>query len=82
MEEEFEVSKGVKKIIEEVFEGEVKIVRACCHNILRQPMYGKRLQDTVIFHLNNFKRNLLKAMENFGDSSREPAQKRDGGEKA
>lgn len=51
------------QIIEDVFENEVKIVRLTCHNILRQPMYGKRLQDTVIFHLKNFKQNLLKSFE-------------------
>ena len=53
----------VVEIIEEVFENEVKVVRMVCHNVLRQPMYGKRLQDTVIFHLENFKRNLTDALE-------------------
>ena len=54
------------EIIEEVFKKEVKIVRLTCHNILRQPMYGKKLQDTVILHLKNFKRNLVKAFEEEG----------------
>ena len=53
----------VNEVIERAFENEVKIVRAVCHNVLRQPMYGKRLQDTVIFHLENFKRNLMDALK-------------------
>ena len=54
---------GVEKKIEQVFENEVEIVRLTCHNILREPMYGKKLQDTVIFHLRNFKTNLLNALK-------------------
>lgn len=53
----------VEKKIEDVFENEVKLVRVICHNILRAPMYGKNLQDTVIFHLRNFKHNLLKELK-------------------
>jgi len=55
--------RDIKEIVEEVFDGEVKIVRCTCHNILRQPLYEKDLQDVVIYHLRNFKRNLLKAIE-------------------
>jgi len=53
----------LKKLHNEVLNEETKLVRAVCHNILKQPMYGKKLQDTVIFHLRNFKANLEKRLE-------------------
>ncbi|GAI74829.1 unnamed protein product, partial [marine sediment metagenome] len=40
--------------LKELLEAEKKIVRVVCHNYLQQPMYGEKLQDTVIFHLENF----------------------------
>ena len=58
-----EAEEDVKEIIEEVFENEVKIVRKCCLNILRTPLFGENLQDMVIFHLKNFKRNLIRKLE-------------------
>jgi len=52
-----------EKIIEEVFKNEVKLVRAVCHNYFKVPLYGKELQDVVILHLENFKRNLIDAFK-------------------
>ena len=52
----------IERKIEEVFQKEVKTIRTVCHNILRAPMYGEKLQDTVTFHLEHFKTNLLRAL--------------------
>jgi len=56
------VNEDIIEAINRVFENEVKIVRLTCHNILRAPLYGKNLQDVVILHLENFKRNLVRAL--------------------
>jgi len=45
-------------IMKNGLENEKNIVRTVCHNILQQPMHGKKLQDTVIYHLKNFEKNL------------------------
>jgi len=50
----------------ELLEAEKKIVRAICHNYLQEPMYGEKLQDTVIFHLENYTKNIISAL-NGGD---------------
>jgi len=50
-----------EQLIEKIdiaFENEVKIVRAVCHNFAGEVLQGDKLQDTVIFHLKNFKSNL------------------------
>ena len=46
----------------ELLEAEKKIVRVVCHNYLQQPMYGEKLQDTVIFHLENFTNNIISSL--------------------
>ena len=46
-----------------MFEDEKKVVRAVCHNYLQQPMYGEKLQDTVIFHLEMYTRKIATALE-------------------
>lgn len=48
--------------IDGVLENEKKVVRAVCHNILREPMYGEKLQDVVIYHLGNFANNLKREL--------------------
>jgi len=57
------MNEDITETINRVFENEVKMVRTCCHNMLRAPLYGKNLQDIVIFHLENFKRNLIRKLE-------------------
>jgi len=49
----------LSELLEEALEGEKKIVRTICHNILREEMYGEKLQNVVIFHLENFTRNIF-----------------------
>lgn len=48
----------LSELLEETLEAEKVIVRATCHNVLREEMYGEKLQDVVIFHLENFARNI------------------------
>ncbi len=49
----------LSKLLEEALESEKKIVRTVCHNILREEMYGEKLQNVVIFHLENFTKNIF-----------------------
>jgi len=44
--------------LSQLLDNEIKIIRLTCRNVLKQPMYGKTLQDTVIFHLRNFVKNI------------------------
>lgn len=53
----------MEELVEEIFEGEVQVVRAVCLNVLRELLYGEKLQAVVIYHLKNFKRNLLNALK-------------------
>ncbi len=48
--------------IDGILENEKKIVRAVCHNVLKAPMYGEKLQDVVIYHLGNFANNLKREL--------------------
>jgi len=48
----------LEKLLEESLEAEKIIVRATCHNVLREEMYGEKLQNIVIFHLENFIKNI------------------------
>ncbi len=49
----------LEKLLEDSLETEKIIVRAICHNILREEMYGEKLQNVVIFHLGNFTKNIF-----------------------
>ena len=49
----------LSKLLEEALESEKKLVRTVCHNILREEMYGEKLQNVVIFHLENFTKNIF-----------------------
>ena len=49
----------LSKLLEEALESEKKIVRTICHNFLREEMYGEKLQNVVIFHLENFVKNIF-----------------------
>ena len=44
----------LSKLLEDALENEKSVVRATCHNTLREEMYGEKLQNVVIFHLSNF----------------------------
>ena len=48
-----------KKQLETEFDNEDKIVRAVCHNYLKQILSEEKLQDVVIFHLHNLRKRLL-----------------------
>ena len=50
----------LSKLLEEALESEKKLVRFVCHNFLREEMYGEKLQDVVIFHLENFTKNIIR----------------------
>lgn len=52
------VLDDVTKQIREEFDNEIKIVRAVCHNYLKQVLSEEKLQDVVIFHLNNLRKRL------------------------
>lgn len=49
----------LSKLLEGALESEVKLVRTVCHNFLREEMYGEKLQNVVIFHLENFRKNIF-----------------------
>ena len=49
----------LEKLLEESLEAEKIIVRSICHNVLREEMYGEKLQNVVIFHLENFIKNIF-----------------------
>lgn len=49
----------LEKLLEESLEAEKIIVRSTCHNVLREEMYGEKLQNVVIFHLENFIKNIF-----------------------
>jgi len=47
-----------KEILNNALECEKKVVRIVCHNVLKAPLYGEKLQDVVIFHLENYTKSL------------------------
>ena len=49
----------LSKLLEDALENEKSVVRATCHNTLREEMYGEKLQNVVIFHLSNFIENIF-----------------------
>ena len=49
----------LSKLLEEALEHEKGVVKAVCHNYLREEMYGEKLQDVVIFHLENFVKTIF-----------------------
>ena len=49
----------LSKLLEEALESEKNLVRVVCHNFLRAEMYGEKLQNVVIFHLENFRKNIF-----------------------
>jgi len=49
----------LSKLLEEALEHEKGIVRTICHNFLREEMYGEKLQNVVISHLENFTKNIF-----------------------
>jgi len=49
----------LSNLLEGALESEKKIVRIICHNVLREEMYGEKLQNVVIFHLKNFTKNIF-----------------------
>ena len=49
----------LEKLLDESLEAEKIIVRAICHNTLREEMYGEKLQNVVIFHLEKFIKNIF-----------------------
>ncbi len=49
----------LSKLLEEALEHEKGVVRITCHNVLREEMYGEKLQNVVIFHLENFTKNIF-----------------------
>lgn len=49
----------LEKLLDESLEAEKIIVRSICHNVLREEMYGEKLQNVVIFHLENFIKNIF-----------------------
>jgi len=44
--------------IQDEFDQEIKMVRAVCHNYLKEVLSEDKLQDVVIFHLNNLRKRL------------------------
>lgn len=57
------MSKSTLEIIDEIYEKEIGVVRAVCHNYLGTVLMEEKLQDVVIFHLRNFRHNLETALE-------------------
>jgi len=53
---------SVAEKIDKTLEDEKKIVRAVCHNYLKQILYEEKLQDVVVFHLENFAKNLKREL--------------------
>jgi len=49
----------LSKLLEEALESEKGVVKAVCHNYLREELYGEKLQNLVIFHLENFVKNIF-----------------------
>lgn len=49
----------LSKLLEEALENEKNIVRVICHNVLREELYGEKLQNVVIFHLENFVKSIF-----------------------
>jgi len=49
----------LETLLEDALSNEKKVVRTICHNVLREELYGEKLQDIVIFHLENFVRNIF-----------------------
>lgn len=64
------VNDWLKEKIDTVLENEKKVVRAVCLNLLREPMYGEKLQDVVIFHLENFTNNLKGELSGYKDKEK------------
>jgi len=48
----------LQKLLEDALENEKKVVKTICLNVLREELYGEKLQGVVIFHLENFTRNI------------------------
>lgn len=51
------MSESLKKQAKTTLENEKKIVKAVCHNYLKQPLFEESLQAVVIYHLDNFAKN-------------------------
>ena len=51
------VVESLKKQAKTVLENEKKLVKAVCHNYLKQPLFEESLQAVVIYHLQNFAKN-------------------------
>ena len=49
----------LSKLLEEALENEKNVVKAVCHNYLREELYGEKLQNVVIFHLENFVKSVF-----------------------
>jgi len=49
----------LSKLLEDALESEKKIVKTTCHNVLREELYGEKLQSVVILHLENFTKNIF-----------------------
>jgi len=47
------------KLLKAALENEKNVVRTVCHNYLREPLYDEKLHSVVIFHLENFARNIF-----------------------
>jgi hypothetical protein len=52
----------VGNIVNSTYENEVEVVRAMCHNYMKEPLYEEKLQEVVLFHLKNFKTSLEAAL--------------------
>lgn len=51
-----------QELVKQSYDNQVKIVRLVCNNIAGEMLRGEKLQDTVIYHLDCFKRELEVAL--------------------
>jgi len=57
---------GLRKLrndLDKTFDDEVELVRKVCLNVLRQPLYGGKLQKVVIYHMKNYKAKLDRRLD-------------------
>jgi len=57
---------GLRKLrndLDKTFDDEVELVRKVCLNVLKQPMYGEKLQKVVIYHMKNYKAKLDRRLD-------------------
>ncbi len=49
----------MNKLLQDALENEKNVVRTVCHNYMKELLHDEKLQSVVIFHLENFVRNIF-----------------------